>query len=93
MTEFWIKCSEKMPPKDKKFLFSYFAGIGIAKWGTTFKIINGNSERTEEKYILVLEPDFMVGNIDEPFEWNEKYMIEMDVSWMPLPSPPTEETF
>jgi len=87
----WIKIEDQSPPKDKVFLFSYFYGIGLACWGQCFTTINGNSERTHEAYILILNPDLMVGNQGEPMEWDEECMKTMEVSWMPLPNPPEEE--
>ena len=87
----WIKCSVLNPPKDKKFIFSYFAGIGIGEWGQCFKIINGNSERSHFSYILILDPFLIVGDQESPFEWNEEYMKIMEVSWMHLPSPPLQD--
>lgn len=84
----WINCEEKMPPKNKKFLFSYYFGIGLGCWGQCFTTINGNSERTHEAYVMVLDPHLMVGNQEEPFEWSEQYIKEMDVFWMDLPNEP-----
>ena len=86
----WIKCSDNLPPKNIKFLFSYFYGVGIGCWGQCFTIINGNSERTHESYILILNPELMVGDQDQPIEWNEATMIDWDVYWMPLPKSPEE---
>lgn len=85
----WIKCSDKMPPKLDKFLFHYWCGIGIGSWGKCYTIINGNSERTHESYILILWPCDILGG-EDPYCWDENYMIEMEVQWMPLPKPPEE---
>lgn len=86
----WIKCSDRMPPKTGKFLFHYWAGIGIGNYGHTYKIINGSSERSNDKYILVLWPSEISAGFTCPYEWEEKDMIEMEVSWMPLPDGPHE---
>lgn len=85
----WIKCKNALPPKDCKFLFAYYFGIGLGVWAQCYKTVNGNSERTHEAYILILHPSDIL-NGDDPFCWDEKYMIEMDVSWMPLPKPPED---
>jgi hypothetical protein len=82
----WVECVKKFPPKNKKFLFSYDYGIGIGAWGQCFSVINGNSERTHEAYILVLNPHLMVGNQEEPFKWDENKMLDMEVKWMDLPN-------
>lgn len=88
----WIKCSNRLPPKDCKFLFSYSYGIGLGNWSHAYQVIQGNSERIDEKYILVLWPS-EINDGDSCFQWDEKKLIEMDVSWMPLPKPPTLETY
>jgi len=86
---YWISCKDNLPPKDKKFLFSYHYGIGIGQWGQCYTVINGNSERTHEAFILILHPlEILDGS--EPFQWNESYMKEMNVSWMPLPKEPID---
>jgi hypothetical protein len=86
----WIKCSDQLAPKDKKFLFSYHCGIGLGCWGQAYTTINGNSERTYHSYFLVLTPMDISENDGEPFIWGEKKMIEMEVSWMPLPDKPDQ---
>lgn len=86
----WIKCSEQMPPKDAKFLFHYHYGIGLGNWGNHYKIINGNSERVFDGYCLILWPS-EINQGQSPFQWTEKDMLEMEVSWMPLPEPPDED--
>ena len=84
----WIDVNDLLPPKNIKFLFNYYCGTGIGEWGQCFTVTNGNSERTHKCYILILNPSLLVGNQEEPFEWDEKKMIEMEVSWMHLPKPP-----
>jgi hypothetical protein len=91
MTE-WIKCSTKMPPKQEKFLFHYDFGTGLGDWGQTYEIINGNSERRDERYILILWPSEVLESSMNIFEWNEEKMIEMEVYWQPLPIPPKDES-
>ena len=86
----WVKCAKKMPPKDQKFLFHYFYGTGIGEWGQCYSIINGNSERTHEAYILVLWPS-EINDGNSPFIWDENYMNEMEVFWMLLPDPPEKK--
>lgn len=86
----WIKCSDILPPKKGKFLFHYHCGIGLGSWGQAYTLINGNSERTHKIYFLVLWPMDISENSDEPMRWNEEKMIEMEVSWMPLPEGPKE---
>ncbi len=80
----WIKASDMMPPKDCKFLFSYYYGIGLGEWGQAYTIINGNSERTHESYILILHPS-EINDGELPFVWKEDKIIEMQVKWMNLP--------
>lgn len=80
----WTKCSDQMPPKDEKFLFSYHYGIGLGQWGLHYKIIHGDSERFPEGYVLILHPVEINGG-DSPFQWDEEYMIKMKVEWMLLP--------
>lgn len=89
MTE-WTSVKEQPAPKEGKFLFSYHCGVGLASWAQAYTIINGNSERTHECYFLVLWPQDISENDGEPFQWTEEKMIEMDVSWRPLPEPPEE---
>ncbi len=76
-----------MPPKKGKFLFNYYYGTGLGNWDQAYEIINGNSERIDEQYILVLWPSEVNSGIS-CFQWDEKKMIEMDVSWATLPEPP-----
>jgi hypothetical protein len=80
MEKEWIDCKTQMPPKNRKFLFSYYYGIGLGEWGQCYTTINGNSERTHEAYILVLSPAALL-NPEEPFTWDESYMIYMEVKW------------
>jgi|GEM_PF-7028501 hypothetical protein len=80
----WIKCEEKEAPKNEKFLFKYHYGIGLGEYGQCYTTFNGNSERTHEAYILILHPSEWEEK--NPFEWSHERMIEMEVSWMPLPS-------
>jgi hypothetical protein len=80
----WISVKDKPAPKEGKFLFKYYYGIGLGEWAQCYTIFNGNSERTHQAYILILWPSEILDGKD-PFEWNEEYMIEMEVSWMPLP--------
>jgi Protein of unknown function (DUF551) len=83
----WIKCSDRLPPKDTKFLYSYHCGIGLGQWGECYTVIRGNSERTHHAYILILHPcEILDGN--DPWSCDEKTMIEMEMSWMPLPEVP-----
>ena len=82
----WISVKDKSPPKDQKFLFSYYAGIRLAQWRQCYTTINGNIERTHEAFCLVLEP--FDESEDERFEWPEDYLKYLDVYWMPLPKPP-----
>lgn len=82
----WFECKHTPAPKKGKFLFSYHFGIGIGEWGQCYTTINGNSERTHHAYILILWPSEILEG-DVPFEWDEEYMIEMEVSWGPLPQP------
>lgn len=85
----WIKCSDQPAPKVGKFLYSYHCGIGLGEWGQCYTINNGNSERSHKEYILILWPsEILDGN--DPYTWNEEKMVEMDVSWMPLPESPKE---
>ncbi len=84
----WISVKDKPAPKNGKFLFHYHYGIGLGSWGQAYTTINGNSERTHEIYFLVLWPRDV--SEEEPMEFDEKKMIEMEVSWMPLPAPPDE---
>jgi Protein of unknown function (DUF551) len=83
----WISVKDQMPPKDKKFIFSYHYGEGLGQWGQCYTTINGNSERTHESYILVLHPS-EISDGNDPFKWDEEYMIYMEVKWMQLPKPP-----
>ena len=48
----WIKCSDQPAPKDRKFLFSYYYGVGIGRHGQCFTTIIGNSERTDRKSVV-----------------------------------------
>ena len=80
----WISVEDEAAPKKGKFLFSYHYGIGLGQWGQCFTTINGNSERTHEAYILILWPSEILEG-EKPFEWDEEFMKEMEVSWMPLP--------
>jgi hypothetical protein len=84
----WFKCSEQLPPKEEKFLFHYYFGIGLGNWGQSYITINGNSERRDERYILVLWPSEVLDGLSNIFEWTEKTMVEMEVSWMHLPKYP-----
>ena len=86
----WVKCSDQMPPKDKKFIFNYCYGIGLGQWGKCYKTRNGNSERTYDAYIFILHPSEIIDG-NPPFFFTEEYMIEMEVKWMPLPHPPKED--
>ena len=79
----WVSVKEKLPPKNEKFLFRYYYGIGLANWGKYYKIINGNSEYAGEKYILILWPSEIVAG-EIPFEWDEEYIKYMEVEWMSL---------
>ena len=85
----WIKCSDRLPPKLGKFIYNYYYGIGLGEWGQCYTIINGNSERTHEAYILILWPHEILDGLF-PYEWNDERMIEMEVNWMPLPDAPNE---
>lgn len=86
----WISVKEIPAPKKGKFLFSYHHGIGLGAWGQAYTNFNGNYESTHQLYFLVLWPMNISEDSGEPFQWNEKKMIEMQVSWMPLPEPPKE---
>jgi hypothetical protein len=86
----WIKCSERLPPKNRKFLFHYHYGIGLAQWEQSYEIINGNSERQDKKYLLILWPSEINDGSSEVFQWDNKTMVDMKVSWMPLPEPPND---
>lgn len=81
----WIKCIDLPAPKDGKFLFSYHYGIGLGEWGQCYTVINGNSERTHDAYILILWPSEILDGLD-PIEFSEEKMIEMNVKWMDMPS-------
>jgi len=83
----WVKCRHREAPKDRKFLFYYHCGMGLGAWSQGYTTSNGNSERTHHCYFLVLYPCDESEN-DTPFQWSETYMVEMDVSWRELPSPP-----
>ena len=83
----WISVKDKPAPREGKFLFSYYYGIGLGKWGQCYTTRNSNSERTHEAYILVLWPSQILDG-QSPFQWTEEIMIEMEVYWMPLPNPP-----
>ncbi len=85
----WISVKHLLPPKKTKFLFSYHYGIGLGEWGQCYTIINGNSERTHEAYILILWPSEIL-NGENPLQFDEKKMIEMEISWMPLPEGPKD---
>ena len=89
MTE-WIKCTDEMPPKDRKFLFYYHCGMGLGAYGQGYTNILGNSERTHKIYFLVLWPMDISENDGEPFQWNEEKLIEMKVLWRGLPDPPED---
>lgn len=79
----WIDCKIQLPPKDRKFLFSYHCGIGLGEYGQCYTISHGNSERTHKAYILILNPsDILAG--EDPFTWNDEKMIEMDVKWISI---------
>jgi len=83
----WISVKDQLPPKDSKFLFSYYYGVGLGLWNQVYRQFNGDSNREGFSYYLVLTPsDPSEG--DETFVWDENKMIEMDVFWMPLPEPP-----
>lgn len=84
----WISVKNCPAPKEEKFLFHYHCGIGLGCWGQAFTSTNGNSERTHKIYFLVLWPMDISENDGEPMQWDEEKMIEMEVSWMPLPNPP-----
>ena len=80
----WVDCKDEMPPKDKKFIFSYHCGEGLGQHGQCYTIINGNSERTHHAYILILWPsEILDGN--DPMQFDDEKMIEMEIKWMPLP--------
>lgn len=80
----WINAQDTLPTKRRKFLFSYHSGTGLGQWGQCYTIINGNSERTHEAYILILDPQSILDG-EEPFQWNDKKILEMEVSWMEIP--------
>lgn len=84
----WISCKNQSAPKNGKFLFHYHQGIGLGEWSSTYEHSNGDSWLTNvQKYLLIIWPsDILHG--DSPFEWDEGFMIDMDVKWMPLPNPP-----
>lgn len=86
----WIKCSDNSAPKEGKFLFNYYYGTGLGEWGQCYTIINGNSERTHEAYILVLWPSEILDG-SNPIIFSEEIMKDMKMSWMPLPQPPKDE--
>jgi hypothetical protein len=77
----WISVKTCLPPKNGKFLFRYHYGVGLGNWGRCYKIINGNSEYDQEKYILILWPSEIVAG-ERPFEWDEEYLTKMDIEWM-----------
>ena len=88
----WIKCSEKLPPKQEKFLFHYYYGIGLGSWGTKYTYFDGDSwDQGEKIYLLILWPQEARDSKGDIYEWDENYMIEMGVSWMPLPKSPQNE--
>ena len=85
----WISVKDKLPPKDSKFLFSYFYGIGLGQYGQCYEILNGNSERTHNGYILILWPTEILDG-SSPMTFEEDQMIEMEMHWMPLPYRPDQ---
>ena len=86
----WISTKHKLPPKEGKFLFSYYYGIGLGEYGQCYTTINGNSERTHKCYILILWPS-EIEEGREPYKWDEEKVKEMDLYWMPLPQSPKEQ--
>ena len=80
----WNSVKSIPAPKNEKFLFSYDYGIGLGQWGQCYTVINGNSERTHEAYILILHPSEILDGA-EPFCWDHERMVSMDVYWLPLP--------
>ena len=83
----WIDVKDRLPPKEGKFLFYYYYGMGIGQWGQSYEIIMGNSERDNEKYILVLHPT-EINDGGEAYQWDGDKLIEMDIYWRPLPEAP-----
>lgn len=83
----WISVKDRLPPKDEKFLFHYYCGIGLGAWGQCYSDFNNNSERTHSSYILVLFPYHEDEGIP-PFYWDGEYLKYMDVKWQPLPEAP-----
>jgi len=90
----WISCKDSLAPKKGKFLFHYCYGIGLGNWDRIYHFQNGGHSflSDECKYILVLWPsELKEGCENFPMQWNENKMIEMEVSWMPLPKPPVKD--
>ncbi len=86
----WSKCSEKQPPKDVKFLYYYYGGIGLGQWSQCYTDIIGNSERTHEGYILILHPS-EINDGQDPWQTEIEDMIACEMFWMPLPEGPKDE--
>ena len=80
----WAKCRDALPPRDRKFLFSYSGGVGLGNWGRTYKTVHGHSMPDVYKYCLVLWPSEIVAG-ESPFQWSEETMVEMDVEWQYMP--------
>ena len=80
----WIDCKSQLPPKEGKFLYSYFYGVGLGEWGKRYAFVYGKSRPTSDSYILVLWPS-EIENGDTPIHLNEQEMIEMEMFWMPIP--------
>lgn len=87
----WISVKDKLPPKDEKFLFHYYYGIGLGAWGPCYENRNNNSECTHEAYIMVLWPVHEDYSPSHTFYWDYEALIEFDVYWQPLPKEPNEQ--
>lgn len=80
----WIHVTKELPPKDRKFLYLYAFGIAFGQWGQMYAIKNGNSERIQEGYIIILHP-VEINDGNSPLQWDENYMKDMGGFWTELP--------
>lgn len=90
----WIKATDQMPPKESKFLFHYYFGIGIGDWSRIYHFQDGGHSylSDEYRYCLVLwASEHKKGMEEKAMQWDEEKLIEMKISWMPLPKPPEED--
>lgn len=77
----WKYCKDELPPKNKIFVFNFYENIGLGRWGQCYTVFKGNSERTHEAYILIIDPQQILDG-EDPYEWQDERMIEKELKWM-----------